>query len=45
MPDWITGYKLYGDFRGRFDERTTPNPAQEDNIRLHYRLRAGLELI
>ena len=19
MPDWVTGYKLYGDFRGRFD--------------------------
>lgn len=42
MPDWITSYKLYGDFRGRFDERTTENPAQEDNIRLRYRLRAGL---
>ena len=44
MPDWVTGYKLYGDFRGRFDERTTPNPAQEDNIRLRYRLRVGLEV-
>ncbi len=42
MPDWITGYKLSGDFRGRFDERTTSNPAQEDNIRLRYRLRVGL---
>ena len=20
MPDWVTSYKLYGDFRGRFDE-------------------------
>jgi polyhydroxyalkanoate synthesis regulator phasin len=19
MPDWVTSYKLYGDFRGRFD--------------------------
>src|SRR5579859_1274196 len=44
MPDWITGYKLSGDFRGRFDERTTPNPAQEDNIRLRYRLRVGLQV-
>ncbi|MDE3066548.1 MAG: putative porin [Verrucomicrobiota bacterium] len=44
MPDWITSYKLYGDFRGRFDERTTPNPAQPDNIRLRYRLRAGLTI-
>jgi Putative porin len=44
MPDWITSYHLYGDFRGRFDERATPNPAQEDNIRLRYRLRVGLEI-
>jgi hypothetical protein len=42
IPDWIIGYKLSGDFRGRFDERTTPNPAQEDNARLRYRLRVGL---
>jgi hypothetical protein len=42
MPDWVTSYKLYGDFRGRYDERTTSNPAQEDNIRLRYRLRVGL---
>ena len=26
MPDWVTGYKLYGDFRGRFDELTTDSP-------------------
>ena len=44
MPDWITSYKLSGDFRGRFDERTTSNPAQEDNIRPRYRLRVGLEI-
>ncbi len=44
MPDWVTSYRLYGDFRGRFDERTTPNPIQEDNIRLRYRLRVGLEV-
>ncbi|MGB7769470.1 MAG: putative porin [Verrucomicrobiia bacterium] len=44
MPDWVTSYKLSGDFRGRYDERTTPNPAQEDNIRLRYRLRVGLEI-
>ena len=23
MPNWVTGYKLYGDFRGRFDDMTT----------------------
>ncbi|MBU6409651.1 MAG: putative porin, partial [Verrucomicrobia bacterium] len=42
IPGWIKDYSLYGDFRGRFDDRTTPNPAQEDNIRLRYRLRVGL---
>jgi Putative porin len=44
MPDWVTSYKLYGDFRGRFDERATPNPAQADNVRLRYRLRVGLDI-
>ena len=44
MPDWITSYHLYGDFRGRFDERATPNPIQSDNIRLRYRLRVGMEV-
>lgn len=44
MPDWITSYHLYGDFRGRFDERTTPNPIQPDDIRLRYRLRVGMEV-
>ena len=49
MPDWVTSYKLYGDFRGRFDEQTTSNPGNpatglnaENQIRLRYRLRVGL---
>lgn len=49
MPDWVTGYKIYGDFRGRFDEQTTSNPGNpatglnaENQIRLRYRLRVGL---
>src|SRR5208337_4628064 len=25
MPDWVTGYKLSGDFRGRYDEQTSDN--------------------
>ena len=44
MPDWVTSYKIYGDFRGRFDEQTTDNPGNkttglnaEDQIRLRYR--------
>ncbi len=44
VPDWITSYKLYGDFRGRLDERATPNPAQQDNLRVRYRLRVGLQI-
>jgi hypothetical protein len=44
LPDWITSYKFSGDFRGRMDERTTSNPAQEDNMRLRYRLRFGLDV-
>jgi len=45
MPSWITSYKLYGDFRGRFDDVSTETPAfsgHDNNIRLRYRLRAGL---
>jgi hypothetical protein len=44
MPDWITSYKLYGDFRGRFDDQasTDGNSAFVDRIRYRYRLRAGL---
>jgi hypothetical protein len=42
MPDWVTGYKLSGDFRGRFDDFTGDNPDFTDRIRLRYRLRVGL---
>jgi hypothetical protein len=45
MPDWIKDYKLSGDFRGRFDDVSTEIPAfggHDNNIRLRYRLRAGL---
>ena len=45
MPDWVTGYKLSGDFRGRFDDVSTDIGAfsgHDNNIRLRYRLRVGL---
>jgi hypothetical protein len=42
MPDWVTGYKLSGDFRGRYDEQTSGNPVIVDRDRLRYRLRVGL---
>jgi len=53
MPDWVTSYKLYGDFRGRFDDELTDSPGNhtatpplsgQDRIRLRYRLRAGLNV-
>lgn len=40
-PDWVTGYKLNGDFRGRFDDQTG-NDNLTSRIRLRYRLRVGL---
>jgi len=50
MPDWVTSYKLSGDFRGRFDDVTTQTPfpyastktPDDNNMRLRYRLRVGL---
>jgi hypothetical protein len=42
MPDWVTSYKLSGDFRGRFDDMTTESSSLADRIRLRYRLRVGL---
>ena len=42
--DWITSYKLSGDFRGRIDDQTgmDGNKTFADRIRYRYRLRAGL---
>lgn len=45
MPDWVTSYKLIGDFRGRFDDESAGINAfggHDNNIRLRYRLRFGL---
>jgi hypothetical protein len=47
MPDWVTSYKLYGDFRGRFDDLTTDSYggaslSAQDRARLRYRLRVGM---
>ncbi len=44
MPDWVTNYKLYGDFRGRYDEvaSTDGNKTFADRDRFRYRLRAGI---
>ena len=42
MPDWVSGYKLSGDMRGRFEQYTSENPSQTDRVRFRYRLRVGL---
>ena len=46
IPDWVTSYKLSGDFRGRFDDVSTDIHSAaggtDNNIRLRYRLRVGL---
>lgn len=42
MPDWVNGYRLSGDFRGRYEAFYAGNPAAMDRDRLQYRLRAGL---
>jgi hypothetical protein len=42
MPNWVTSYKLNGDFRGRFDDQTSGNPGVVERDRFRYRLRVGL---
>jgi hypothetical protein len=42
MPDWVSGYKLTGDVRGRLENFSSDNNAFAERNRLRYRLRAGL---
>ena len=44
MPDWVTGYKFSGDFRGRYDQvaSTDGNQYFTDRNRFRYRLRVGV---
>src|SRR5262245_61959624 len=42
MPDWVTGYKISGDFRGRFEDFTSDNKAFNTFERYRYRLRFGI---
>jgi hypothetical protein len=45
MPDWVTAFKLNGDFRGRYDGIYNPDPvsglALIDRHRFRYRMRLG----
>jgi hypothetical protein len=42
MPDWVNSFKFGGDFRGRFENFDSENPAFTGRTRYRYRLRAGL---
>ena len=42
MPDWVTSYKISGDFRGRFEQFTSENANLVSRSRLRYRLRFGI---
>ncbi len=42
MPDWVTGYKLTGDIRARYDQITTENTSFAERGRFRYRLRFGI---
>ncbi len=44
MAGWITGYKLYGDFRGRFEENYADNSLYTARERYRLRLRLGLNV-
>ena len=42
MPDWVSGYKLSGDVRGRFEQFSGDNAALIDRTRFRYRVRFGV---
>src|SRR6266498_1166676 len=42
MPDWVTALKFNGDFRGRFEQHSSDNPAFSTRNRFRYRARFGV---
>ncbi len=42
MPDWVTGYKISGSVRGRYEQFSGDNQAMIDRTRLRYRLLFGV---
>lgn len=44
MPDWVKGWKLNGDLRGRYEGFFRDDPLFTDRHRLRYRLRAGITM-
>jgi len=41
MPDWVTAFKINGDFRGRYESFGSQNDLFTDRHRFRYRLRLG----
>src|SRR5262245_29279848 len=41
MPEWVTAFKINGDFRGRYESFGSQNDAFTDRHRFRYRLRLG----
>jgi hypothetical protein len=44
LPDYVSGLKFYGDFKGRYEEINVNNPQYYTFDRFRYRLRVGLNL-
>ncbi len=44
MPSWVNSYKLYGDFRGRYEGDRSENSVYLDRDRYRFRLRLGLNI-
>ena len=44
MPDWVTGYKFSGSFRGRYEQFSGDNTAAIDRSRLRYRALLGVTI-
>jgi len=42
MPEWVTALKFNGDFRGRFEQHSSDNPAFITRNRFRYRARFGV---
>ncbi|HTH45931.1 MAG TPA: putative porin [Candidatus Limnocylindria bacterium] len=45
MPDWVTAFKINGDFRGRFEHFNSDNDLFTSRTRYRYRVRLGFTVV
>jgi len=45
MPEWVTAFKINGDFRGRYESFTFDDSAATDRHRFRYRARIGFTAV